>query len=173
MNRIACHVENQTPTPPASSVPAFCAPSDVLASFPDGAPPVPAPQFLDCSVETEPLSGPVPIPTIKQKHVDSERRCPSGKLCFLSYRAARQILQTFKNRRDNWREKGTHLVVYACDRCQRFHLGNASNFIPGAWKRSERTRRPRSLPTTAEHVVGKHKRKRRRKDRRKKPPRTL
>ena len=91
------------------------------------------------------LGGPEDRPTLKQRHVDTERQCPTGKLPFLTASGARQMLKTFKTRRDEWREKERHLVVYRCRHCQRHHIGNAANFQSG-WEGAERQRRPRNLP---------------------------
>lgn len=131
-------------TPPASHLPAICA-SDLATSLPDGAPLSLAPELLDCRVEAETvMGGPQKLRTIKQRHVDHERECPSGKVPFLTSSGARAMLKTFKSRRDDWRDKDRHLTVYHCRECQRYHIGNAVNF-QGGWKSSQ-GKRPRHLP---------------------------
>ncbi len=132
------------PTLPASPLPAVCA-SDAATSQPAGAPQSFAPEFLDYSVDEEPLGEPEYLPTLKERHVDKERICPTGKVPFLTASAAEAMLKTFKRRQDEWREKGRHLMMYHCRKCQRYHIGNSANFESG-WDKRERKRRPRNLP---------------------------
>lgn len=118
----------------------------LVASLPAGAAVPFAPEFLDSDVEAEELTAPQYIPTIKQRHVDSDTQCPTGKVPFLTSSGARSMLKTFKARRDEWREKSHHLIIYRCRKCRRYHIGNAVNFDDGGWNKQQRKRRPRNLP---------------------------
>ncbi len=141
-------LDNTTPTLPASVPPAADCASDLAASLPAGAPLSFAPQLIDSSLEIESLGGPQLLPTLKQRYADTERICPTGKVPFLTQRAALQMLKTFKKRRDEWREKNRHLTVYQCREavCQRWHIGNLANFEEG-WEDRPHGRRPRNLPS--------------------------
>jgi hypothetical protein len=64
------------------------------------------------------------LPSQHERYVNSDIECPTGKFAYLSFAAARQVLKTFKFRRDNYKYNRKCLKVYRCQICREPHIGN-------------------------------------------------